>query len=123
MPATALIADGDESARSRIRGAIEDLVRIVGEAGSDEEALAAALELQPDVVLIDLDLPASGGIATTHRIKNEQPATRVVLLTAHGEEAYLDGTGKSGADALLSKRAARTEARAVLSSLLRIPHR
>jgi DNA-binding NarL/FixJ family response regulator len=119
MPATALIADDDEAARGMIRRAIESFVRVVAEAESDEEALAAALELGPDVVLVAFDLPESGGIATTHRIKDERPGTRVVLMTAHGEEAYLGGTGRSGADALLPKRAVRTEARAVLGSVLR----
>ena len=114
MATTVLIADTDERFRTSIRRLIEGPVHVVGEAENDESAIALARALEPDVILIDIDLPRAGGIQTARMIKDEQPRIRVVLMTAHGEEAYLDATGKSGADAILPKREARTEASAVL---------
>jgi two-component system, NarL family, response regulator DesR len=111
---TTLIADTDERFRTSVRKLIEGPVEVVGEAADDESAIALARALEPDVILIDLDLPRAGGIETARMIKDDQPGIRVVLMTAHGEEAYLDATGKSGADAILPKKNARTEASAVL---------
>jgi two-component system response regulator DesR len=114
MAATALIADHDDRFRGIVRRAIEGLVRIVGEADSAEAAISLARQLEPDVLLIDLDLPDGGGITTARRIKGEQPRMLVILMTGHGEEAYLEDTGKSGADALLPKRNVKLWAPTVL---------
>jgi two-component system invasion response regulator UvrY len=114
MATTALIADGDERFRGSVRRLIEDLVRVVGEAEGDETAISLARALKPDVILIDFDLPRVGGIETARKIKRDRPEIRVVLMTAHGEEAYLDSTGKSGADAFLPKTHVRSEALALL---------
>jgi len=117
MAATALIADDDKHFRGTLRLLIQGVCHVVGEAESDDSAISLARELEPDVILIDHDLPRAGGIETTRRIKAVQPQILVVLMTARGEEAYLEGTGKSGADALLPKKYVRTEARAVLRRL------
>jgi DNA-binding NarL/FixJ family response regulator len=114
MAATALIADGDERFRGFVRSVIEGLVRVVGEAESDEMAIFLARALEPDVILIDLDLPRTGGIWTARQIKGELPAVRVILLTGHGEEAFLEATGKGGADAFLPKHHVRSRAPMVL---------
>jgi DNA-binding NarL/FixJ family response regulator len=104
-----LIADGDPAVRERVRRVLGRSVGIVGEAGGGEAAVRLALDYQPDVVLMDIDLPGDGGIDATHRIKQERPETKVILLTVHDEEAYLSATGKSGADAFLPKRLIRTD--------------
>jgi len=102
--ATALIADDDDGFRAIVRRAIEGLVRVVGEADSADSLISLARQLEPDVILVDLDLPSDGGIPTARRIKGEQPEVRVILMTGHGEEAYLEATGKAGADAFLPKK-------------------
>jgi DNA-binding NarL/FixJ family response regulator len=114
MAATALIADDDAEFRGIVRRSIEGLVRVLGEAESDEAAIVLVRALEPDVVLIDLDLPREGGIATAWRVKREQPSIRVILMTAHGEEAYLEATGKAGADAFLPKPHVKRDAPSVL---------
>ena len=100
---TILIADGDPAVRERVKRVLGQ-AGVVAEADGGEAAIRLATEHQPDVVLMDIALPGLDGIATTHRIKQERPETRVILLTIHDEEAYLSATGKSGADAFLPKR-------------------
>jgi two-component system response regulator DegU len=104
-----LIADSDPSVRERVKRVLGRAVGIVGEADGGDAAVQLALDYQPDVVLMDITLPMNGGIDATHRIKQERPETKVILLTVHDEEAYLSATGKSGADAFLPKRLIRTD--------------
>lgn len=104
-----LLADGDERFREFVRRLLGGRVRVVGEARSGAEAIALARECRPHVVLMDVGLADPGAFSTTRQIKAETPRTKVVLLTAHDEEAYLDATGKTGADALLPKRRVRDE--------------
>ena len=62
-------------------------LELVGEAESGEQAVVAARELRPDVVLIDVRMPGMGGIAAAKRIKEDRPSTRVVLIsTTHPDE-------------------------------------
>jgi len=58
---------------------------------------------------MDLEIPGLDGIAATRQIKAEAPRTKVILVTPYEEQAYLSSTGKTGADALLAKRAVRSE--------------
>ena len=117
MTATALIADDDKAFRDLLRRAIEGLVRVVAEAESDDEAVSLAGDLAPHVIFVDLDLPKTGGIETMRRIKDDLPWALLILMTSHGEEAYLESTGRSGADGFLRKQSARTEAPLVLRRL------
>ena len=109
MPLTVLIVDDDERFRELVGRLLGAGVRVVGEAARGDDAVLLATELGPDVVLMDLDIPGLDGIATTRQIKAAAPQTKVILVTPYEEQAYLGSTGKTGADALLAKRAVRTE--------------
>ena len=104
-----LLADGDERFREIVRRRLGGRVRLVAEAASGAEAIERARVCRPHVVLMDLGLEDPDTFGVTRRIKADDPRTKVVLMTAHDEEAYLDATGKSGADALLPKRRVRDE--------------
>jgi DNA-binding NarL/FixJ family response regulator len=111
-----MVADDDPLFRGLVRRLLGESVMLVGEAADGEEAVALFRRLKPDVVLMDLEMPHDGdGLEATRRIKAEAPEAKVVLLTSHEEEAYLNATGKSGADVLLPKRAVRFQ----LLSLIR----
>jgi len=104
-----LIADADEAFRDLVKRLLGETVEVVGEAVSADDAVQLAAETQPDVVLMDIGISEPNGIAATWRIKADRPETKVIALTLHDEEAYLNATGKSGADALLPKKDVRTE--------------
>ena len=109
MPLTVMIVDDDERFRELVKRQLGTAVRVIAEAARGDDAVLLAMELQPDVVLMDLDLPGLDGIAATRQIKETTPGTKVILVTPYEEHAYLSSTGKTGADALLAKRAVRTE--------------
>lgn len=76
---------------------------VVGEADSSRSAIDLALELSPDIILMDLSLPAPGGIETTQRIKRELPATGIIVLAMEEDEDSLFDAIKAGAAAFILK--------------------
>lgn len=76
---------------------------VVGEADNAATALQQAVNLQPDVVLLDIRMAGASGIAIIHRLKAEVPNVKVSILTTYEEEAYLFEALKEGADGYLLK--------------------
>lgn len=63
-------------------------LEVIGEAEDGEEALAKALILKPDIVIMDINIPYMNGIEVSKRIKEELPDTQIIILTAYGEFEY-----------------------------------
>jgi DNA-binding NarL/FixJ family response regulator len=82
---------------------------VVAEAGTADEAVAAARDTQPDVFVMDVGLPDRSGIAATVEVGKASPATRVLLLTVHDDVAYLRRAFDAGAAGYLVKEAADVE--------------
>ena len=78
-------------------------VKVVGEAGDGERALERAAALQPDVVLMDLHMPVLDGIATTRRLRVEQPGVRVLALTTFDDDEDVFAALRAGALGYLLK--------------------
>jgi DNA-binding NarL/FixJ family response regulator len=82
---------------------------VVGEAGDGDEAIAAARELSPDVVLMDIRMPTVDGIAATRTILADRPATKVLVLTTFDLDAYVYDALAAGASGFQLKDAGRAE--------------
>ena len=82
---------------------LEPDFEVVGEAGNGRDALMLAQEITPDVILMDLSLPAPGAIETTQRIKRELPHTGIIVLAANDDEDQLFDAIKAGAAAFILK--------------------
>ena len=80
----------------------QDIV-IVGEASNGEEALQAARELLPDVILMDINMPVCDGLEATRRIKRELPHIKIVMLTVADDNQEIFEAIKSGAQGYLLK--------------------
>ncbi len=78
-------------------------IDVVGEAGNGDEALRAASDLRPDVVLMDLRMPVLDGIAATRRLRVEQPDVRVIALTTFDEDDEVFAALRAGAVGYLLK--------------------
>src|SRR5688500_7435345 len=76
---------------------------IVGEAEDGRDAFQMAIEMSPDIVLLDLSLPAPGGIDTTQRIKREVPSVGIIALAVAEDEDQLFEAIKAGAAAFILK--------------------
>ncbi len=78
-------------------------VTVVGEAGNGQQALELAAALEPDVVLMDLHMPVLDGIATTRRLRVEQPGVRVLALTTFDDDEDVFAALRAGALGYLLK--------------------
>lgn len=82
---------------------------VVGEAGTGAEAVTEAARLRPDVVLMDLEMPALDGIEAIRRLRTAAPAVQVVVLTAFDTDERIVGALQAGAQGYLLKGAPRAE--------------
>jgi DNA-binding NarL/FixJ family response regulator len=89
-------------------GALED-VELIGTAADGAEAVERARALQPDVTLMDLDMPVMDGIEATRRIVAERPDAAVLVLTAFSDRARILGALEAGACGYLLKDVASGE--------------
>src|SRR3984893_16076062 len=89
--------------------AYQDDFVVVGEASDAQTALAQTATLQPDIVLMDIDMPGEDGIATTRRLKADFPDVTVVMLTVHDATDKLLDAIKAGAQGYLVKNIRSTE--------------
>ncbi|WP_409289605.1 response regulator [Peribacillus sp. SCS-37] len=72
-------------------------ITVVGEAGNGEEAVALSLELKPDIILMDLDMPVLNGIEATKRIKEKQPDACILILTSFSDRDHVLPAIEAGA--------------------------
>lgn len=77
--------------------------RVIGQAGSGEEAVKAAAELKPELVLMDIEMPGLDGLEALGRIKQSNPETRVVMLTVSDSDEHVLAAMELGADGYLLK--------------------
>jgi DNA-binding NarL/FixJ family response regulator len=99
-----LIADDHPLFRDGLRSLLEARgIDVVAEAKNGREAVEQAHRLEPDVVLMDLNMPEVGGLDATRLISAEQPEVKVVVLTASEDDADLFEAIKSGAQGYLFK--------------------
>jgi len=103
---TVLLAEDHIIVREGLRKMLEletDL-EVVGEAQDGRQAVALAQKLQPDVVLMDIAMPRLNGLEATCQLLKEVPKTKVVILSAHSDDAYVKKAVESGAAGFLLKQ-------------------
>ncbi|WP_262060677.1 response regulator [Streptomyces sp. STR69] len=109
MTVRVLVVDDQEIVRTALRLVIDrrEGLSVVGEAADGEQAVARALELRPDVVLMDVRMPGTTGVEATRRIVGDWPgpgpAPRVVVLTTFDLDEYVHTALRAGADGFLLK--------------------
>jgi DNA-binding NarL/FixJ family response regulator len=106
-----VIADDHPVVRDGLRGMLagQPEFEIVGEAATGAEAVAVVARERPDVVLMDLRMPAMDGVAATGQIAAEHPATRVLVLTTYDTDADILRAVEAGATGYLLKDTPRQD--------------
>lgn len=103
-----LLVDDHDVVRTGLRMLLEDQpdMEIIAEASTGEEAYNLAVELNPDVLVMDISLPDTSGIAITRMIKGNRPDIAVIALTIHDDEQYFFEMLQAGASGYVPKKAA-----------------
>jgi DNA-binding NarL/FixJ family response regulator len=105
-PVRVLIVDDDDLMRAGLRGVLssDDRIEVIGEAGDGRDAVYRTRLLEPDVVLMDVRMPDTDGIAATRELLAGFPEVRVMILTTFQQDDYIFGALSAGASGFLLKR-------------------
>lgn len=106
-----LLGDDHTLMRHGLRKILEERPgwEVVAEVGDGREAIRLAVELKPDVAVIDIGMPLLNGIDATQQIVKRVPETRVLVLSMHSEEAYVTRALQAGATGFILKDCASDE--------------
>lgn len=116
-----LVADDHELFRRGLTMVLEaeEGIEVVGQAGDGQAAVAKVGELTPDVVLMDVRMPGTGGIEATRQICKAFPATRIIVLTVSDEQDDLLAAVKAGATGYLLKEVSIEEVADAVRAVMR----
>jgi DNA-binding NarL/FixJ family response regulator len=103
---TVLIADDDHLMRAGLTAVLESDgdIEVVGQASTGREAIALTRRREPDVVLMDVQMPDLDGIEATRQLTGAAPGARILILTTFEEDDYIFGGLRAGASGFLLKR-------------------
>jgi len=103
---TVILAEDHQIVREGLRSLLkhERDIKVVGEAENGRQALRLARQLNPAVVVMDIAMPLLNGLEATRQIRQTCPGTRVLILSAHNEGAYVEQMTKLGAGGYLLKQ-------------------
>ncbi|MFL5493532.1 MAG: response regulator [Gemmatimonadales bacterium] len=114
-----LVADDHAIVRTGIRHVLEGEpgFAVVAEASTGPEALALALELRPDVAVLDISMPGQSGLVVATELRQQCPDTRVLILSMHDNTEYVLESVRAGAHGYLLKDTAATELRGAVRAV------
>jgi two-component system response regulator NreC len=106
-----LLGDDHTIVRQGLRKILEEGTEweVVGEAGDGRSAVQQAVELHPDLVVLDIGMPLLNGIEATRQIVRRLPSVPVLILSMHAQDAYVTQVVQAGARGYLLKDSAGTE--------------
>jgi DNA-binding NarL/FixJ family response regulator len=113
-----LLVDDHELMREGLRSILEDEegVEIVGECSGGREAVALALQLEPEIVVMDVGMKDMNGIEATRQIRAELPEVEVIALSSHSDSRYVNAMLEAGACGYVLKANAYADLRRALTA-------
>jgi serine/threonine protein kinase/DNA-binding CsgD family transcriptional regulator len=110
-PLRVILADDHTLLRKTLVSYLEarDEFIVIGEAATGEEALERTLALNPDVLILDLNMPGKGGLDVLPQIRSNAPSVKVLVLTGRAEDGYIMRALRAGAHGYILKSAEETE--------------
>jgi len=111
MAIRVMIVDDHNLVREGLKAVFEhgDDIEVVGEAGSGEQAIELVEDLEPDVILMDINMPGMNGIQATKAIKEKDQDVKIVILTMLDQEGYVYEAVKAGATGYMLKSTSSDE--------------
>lgn len=111
MTIRVVLADDHSVVRKGVREFLEEEpdIEVIGEASDGQQAVDLAVQLQPDVIVMDIKMPLLSGVDATKRIRSSAPGVRVLALTAFDDDPYVFGLLEAGASGYVLKTAESAE--------------
>jgi YesN/AraC family two-component response regulator len=117
LPNRILIADDNSVARTTIRALLDwHSFQICGEAKDGKEAIEKVMELRPDIIILDINMPEMNGVKAAYEIRRVSPQTKIIFLTIHNTPGVKQIT-KMWSHGFVAKSAAGTELIPLLNQL------
>ncbi len=116
-----LIVDDHPMVTEGIQAILEtyDDISVVGTLGNGQDAVSRVNELQPDVILLDLNMPGLSGLNATEMILEERPDTRILILSMHDSPEYISTALSHGAKGYILKDVPTDEIRTAIDTVMR----
>jgi len=107
-PITVLLAEDHTIVREGLKALLlsDPGISVIAESENGRHAVELTLKLQPDVVVLDIAMPQLNGIEATRQILKQRPSTKVLILSAHSDDAYVESVMALGASGYLIKQTA-----------------
>lgn len=121
MPIRLVVADDHGLLRAGLVALLnaESGMTVIGEADDEHSAVSQTVEKRPDVVLMDISMPDSGGIEATRRIKQLVPEAKVLIMTVHEDKGLMQEAIRAGAMGYILKRAIKSELVNAIQAVMR----
>jgi DNA-binding NarL/FixJ family response regulator len=104
-----LLADDHEAMLEQVRSILSKDFDVVGAVGNGRDALTEVERLDPDVLVIDISMPVLNGLQTAAQLMSKKCRTRIVFLTVHDDQDYVDAALAAGASGYVTKSHVTTE--------------
>ncbi len=119
-PTRVMLADDHPLVRAGVRRVLEGVpgIELVGEAGSGAETLAGLAKVQPDVLLLDLNMPDGDGFSVLREARSVAPDTHIIVLTMHAQPEYVTRAVRDGANGYLLKDLAVQDLLAAIEAVM-----
>jgi len=120
-PIRIVLADDHRVLRSGLRLLLNNQphLEVVAEASTGTQALALASEYQPNVLLLDLNMPEADGLSIIPQVRQNAPNTKILILTMHEDGNYLQQAMQAGASGYLLKKVADIELLMAIEAVMR----
>ena len=99
-----LLADDNGEMLTDLRDELSEEFEIAGTAENGEEAIRGVLRLDPDVLVLDLNMPVMNGLQVASLLREKHPRTKILFLTIHEEPEYISAAFSAGARGYVTKR-------------------
>jgi DNA-binding NarL/FixJ family response regulator len=121
LPSRILIVDDLPGVRIALRQLLDwHSFQVCGEAKDGQDAIERVIQLKPDIILLDINMPGMNGVAAAHEIRRISPKTKIVFLTIHNSPAVVHAL-RTWSNGFVSKSDAGTQLIPTLSVLMEIP--
>lgn len=117
---TIILADDHVLVRQGIRRIIEEdsSLEVIGEAGDGQEVLELLKKSTPNLVILDISMPRLGGFEAAEIIKNQYPAVKIIMLTMHKRNNFLNKAREIGAEGFVLKEQADADLNTAIKTVL-----